>query len=106
MASITGPLDYTTGDPVSPSIGDEVKFTFEVDDAYPTIEVRCYQGDTLVYAETHGMWPDSYNHDKAWQLGPTSVWPSGDAEGVAVLKVHQHGTKLRDVAETTFIVRG
>lgn len=92
-----------------PAIGKFVSFTVETDEQFPWIEVQCFDPDTgnLVYSQLeaafdHGQTPFPFK----FQLGPTSLWPSGPAHGHASAFLSTRGTRRKYLADIMFEVSG
>lgn len=98
---LTGPLDSSTFQPVSPTLGDEVVFTTDAPaSVFPTVQVNCSQDGHPVLAAERGLYPGGWEYGQPIQLGPTTLWTEGEASGQAVLWVFNKSGNKRVVAET------
>lgn len=98
QASIT--LDQT-----DPNFGDQVTFTVEGADAseFPTIQLQAFQNGVLVFSASHAAFEGGYGYGDPFPLGPSYAWPSGAADGKAILgHRHKHSGKYIEDAETEF----
>jgi hypothetical protein len=86
--SVTGNLSHKmvtdrNGDGL-PNWNDEVTFNVTSSASYPMVNLRCYQGSTMVDNQTVGFyvgWPWS----KVFPLSDWYMWPSGGADCTATL---------------------
>ena len=70
------------------SYGDTVTFIVSTSASYPSVELDCYQGSTLVYSHTAGFYP-SYGWSTDYTLSG-GMWTGGAANCTATL---YHTTK-------------
>src|SRR4051794_16435095 len=97
------PQASTTTSTSSVAFGSWVTFNAATDaTAYPWVEVQCYQGKTLVYAQTQGFFAAYYTTPN-YQLGPTPSWSGGAASCTATL-FSSDGAKRHNLASTAFNV--
>jgi hypothetical protein len=62
-----------------PNFEDQITFTISGDTTQTFVDASCNQNGTIVYDETHGMWPAAM-FGQTFTLGPTSVWSGGAAD--------------------------
>jgi hypothetical protein len=65
------------------SYGDTVTFNVSTSASYPSVELDCSQGGTLVYAHTAGFYP-SYGWSRDYTLSG-GMWTGGAADCTATL---------------------
>jgi hypothetical protein len=65
------------------SYGDQVTFNVSTSASYPSVELDCYQGSTLVYSHIAGFYP-SFGWSQDYTLG-SSYWTGGAADCTATL---------------------
>lgn len=106
--TLSGPLDPVTLAPLAspPHIGDLVQFRATTDDPFPWVQVQCFQGGVLMYSEHHGALPGIYGYDVPFQLGPTLVWPAGDANCTATVRATKRGALDKILTAITFTTLG
>jgi hypothetical protein len=81
--STTISLVNLTSPGAPPSFGQQVTFNVSTTaTAYPWVELRCYQGGTLVYDNSVGYF-SSYMFPQVFTVGPTQLWTSGAASCTA-----------------------
>ena len=69
----------------SPRFGQQVMFTVSTTaTASPWVELKCWQGSTLVYDNWVGYF-SSYMFSQVFTLGPTAMWSGGAANCTAYL---------------------
>jgi hypothetical protein len=86
-----------------PSFGQQVTFKVSTTATqYPWVEVRCYQGATLVYDNWVGYF-SSYMFPQVFTLGPTQLW-AGDAANCTAAVVSEDGRRPKTLATLTFPV--
>ncbi len=88
-----------------PHVGQKVTFNVSTTATnYPWVTLYCYQGGTLVYKASNGIFPTSLGQD--FTLASNS-WTSGEADCTAYLQnwddYMKHGW-IQDLASTSFHV--
>jgi apolipoprotein N-acyltransferase len=102
LVPLSGATAATTS---SSSVAYGSQVTFNVSTtatSFPWVEVLCWQGKTLVYAQTMGFFSSFYTAP-VYQLGPTPSWSGGAANCTATLFSYENA-KRRDLASTAFNV--
>jgi hypothetical protein len=68
-----------------PNFGDRVTFAVSTTaTTQPWVTAYCYQGGSLVYQQSNGIFPGSLN--EIFTLGPTPAWQGGAADCTAYLQ--------------------
>lgn len=96
------PTDIAAG---VPHYGHQVTFDVSTSaTAYPWVTAYCYQGGTLVYQQSNGIFPTSLGEDFTLASG---AWQGGDADCTAYLQnwdqYSKHG-KITNLASIDFHV--
>lgn len=95
---ISGPF------PAGPSFGDVVTFAVSTSKTdKPWLDVKCFQGGTLVYEQIVGEFP-SYPEPHSFTLGPTRMWTGGAADGTAELVKRDQDGRRHVLAKVKFEV--
>jgi hypothetical protein len=89
-----------------PHYGQQVTFAVSTTaTSYPYVTLKCYQGGSLVYQASKGIFPTSLGQN--FTLGPTPNWQGGDADCTATLENWDSYSKngsITALASTSFHV--
>jgi hypothetical protein len=90
-----------------PYFGEQVMFATSTDRTnQPWVQLTCYQGGELVYAESHPAYqPNRLNDPGLFTLGPSAAWTDGAADCRGDLFMVRNGL-FRTLASTSFHVEG
>lgn len=83
----------------TPNYGDIVTFDVQTTEtAHPWVTLRCFQNGVLLAQESNRM---DLGVQGEFTLGPSPLWQSGAADGVASLESWDTYSKNRKVSEIT-----
>lgn len=71
----------------------------------PWVNVNCRQDGAVVYSQWHGFFT-SYRFGQTFDVGPTMLWQSGDADCTADLIKRSANGKKTKLATTSFHAYG
>lgn len=109
--TIFGPLDPITHAPTTATFGSVIAFSSDADQSqYPWLEVQARVNGQLVYSMVKGIFAQGVDGEfPTYQMGPTSLWPGGPADGSATLflvKPGSHGVGRTILATLMFSISG